>query len=96
MQIAALSEQHQFVRVLHLDPVEALFSFICSSNNNVKRITQMVEYLCTTFGRPLATLDGRTLYSFASVDNLSDERAGVEQMLRDAKFGYRAAYIACA
>lgn len=30
------------LRIMRQDPVENLFCFICSSNNNIKRITQMV------------------------------------------------------
>ena len=40
-------------RVLRQDPVECLFSFICSSNNHIARIAGMVERLCSTYGTPL-------------------------------------------
>ena len=38
------------LRVLRQDPLECLFSFICSSNNNIARIAQMIEALCVTYG----------------------------------------------
>ncbi|XP_014674306.1 PREDICTED: N-glycosylase/DNA lyase-like isoform X2 [Priapulus caudatus] len=41
------------VRMLRQDPVENLFSFICSSNNNIARIAGMVERMCTRYGEPL-------------------------------------------
>ena len=35
------------IRLLKQDKVETLFAFICSSNNNISRISQMVTYLST-------------------------------------------------
>ena len=39
--------------MLRQDPVECLFSFICSSNNHIARIAGMVERLCSAYGTPL-------------------------------------------
>jgi N-glycosylase/DNA lyase len=38
------------VRVLRQEPWECLISFICSSNNNIKRITLMLDRLKRTYG----------------------------------------------
>ena len=38
------------IRILRQDPVETLFSFIISANNNIKRIQQIVERLCAGAG----------------------------------------------
>ena|SRR2546421_7851153 len=46
------------VRILRQDPWECLVGFICSSNNNIARITQMVLLPCD-----ILTVDGETLYS---------------------------------
>jgi hypothetical protein len=40
-------------RVLRQDPVECLFSFICSSNNNIPRITLMLSRLRAQYGTKL-------------------------------------------
>ncbi|CAD6887681.1 unnamed protein product [Tilletia laevis] len=40
-------------RMLRQDPWECLCAFICSSNNNIARIGQMVSKLCTAFTPPL-------------------------------------------
>lgn len=94
------------VRILRQDPVECLFSFICSSNNNVPRITQLLKSFRQTYGEFLMELpcrqvgeDGllvggdilsRNLYSFPSLEALE---AATDKGLRDMGFGYRAPYI---
>ena len=41
------------MRVLRQEPVECLFSFICSSNNNIGRIGGMLQALRRAYGEPL-------------------------------------------
>lgn len=41
------------LRMLRQDPWECLCAFVCSSNNNIARIGQMVQNLCTHFASPL-------------------------------------------
>ena len=41
------------MRVLRQPPFETLISFIISANNNIKRITGIVERLCQRFGQPV-------------------------------------------
>nr|KAJ3423183.1 8-oxoguanine glycosylase ogg1 [Polyrhizophydium stewartii] len=87
------------LRVLRQDPVENLFAFICSSNNNISRISSMVNSLCTEYGHTLGTLvspaDMSTAFTFStfpSIETLSQD--GVEERLRALGFGYRAKFIA--
>ena len=47
---STISKVFPGVRALRQDPTENLFSFICSSNNNISRITGMVEKLCVLYG----------------------------------------------
>lgn len=61
------------VRLLQQDPIECLFSFICSSNNNIARITGMVERLCQAFGPRLIQLDDVTYHGFPSLQALAGE-----------------------
>ncbi|KAF9198973.1 8-oxoguanine glycosylase ogg1 [Haplosporangium sp. Z 27] len=86
------------VRILRQDPVENLICFICSSNNNISRISQMATKLCQEYGSPItippeAPEDSpRTFYGFPTMEALAQE--GVEETLRKLGFGYRAKYIA--
>lgn len=86
-----IAPQYPGVRVLRQDPVENLFSFLCSSNNNIKRITGMVQSLCEIYGRHLISIDGRNYHGFPDVESLAAD--GVAERLRAEKFGYRAAFI---
>jgi N-glycosylase/DNA lyase len=88
------------IRILNQPSWEALVAFICSSNNNIARIGQMVSKLCLHYGPYLGTLpngmaggdDGEPLHDFPSPQALAVD--GVEQKLRELGFGYRARYIA--
>ncbi|KAK4058804.1 8-oxoguanine glycosylase ogg1 [Microbotryomycetes sp. JL221] len=46
-------ERLEGIRVLNQDPWETVVSFICSSNNNISRITLMVNRVCEALGMPL-------------------------------------------
>ncbi|XP_066586293.1 N-glycosylase/DNA lyase isoform X2 [Prorops nasuta] len=80
------------VRILNQDVVETLFSFICSSNNNIRRISGMVEKLCLYFGTKIGIVDNKEYYDFPTIEQLAGKNT--ESILRNEGFGYRAAYIA--
>lgn len=88
-RFAALAPYMGGARLLRQDPVECLFQFICSSNNNIQRITQMVGFL-SGFGPCLGTVEGTEFHAFPSLEELSSFDEG---HLRKAGFGYRAKYI---
>ena len=52
-RMAAVAAALPGMRVLRQDPVECLFSFICSSNNNIARIGGMLRALRARYGVPL-------------------------------------------
>ncbi|XP_010588287.2 N-glycosylase/DNA lyase isoform X2 [Loxodonta africana] len=86
-----VAQKFQGVRLLRQDPIECLFSFICSSNNNIARITGMVERLCQAFGPRLIQLDDVTYHGFPSLQALAGPK--VEAHLRKLGLGYRARYV---
>eukprot|EP00760_Papus_ankaliazontas_P018864 PhM_4_TR17732/c0_g1_i1/m.51136/K03660/OGG1; N-glycosylase/DNA lyase len=75
------------LRLLRQPPHACLLAFICSQNNNVKRIASMVLTLCRSFGTKLDD----DHYAFPSPDQIL-QRAS-EDKLRALGFGYRARYI---
>ncbi|GAB2224361.1 hypothetical protein Drorol1_Dr00005116 [Drosera rotundifolia] len=76
-------------RVLRQDPFECLIQFLCSSNNNIGRITRMFDYI-SSLGRFLGEVEGFEFHEFPSLERLVDVS---EEQLRAAGFGYRAEYI---
>ncbi|WFD33023.1 DNA-(apurinic or apyrimidinic site) lyase [Malassezia sp. CBS 17886] len=97
------------VRILRQDPWECLCAFICSSNNNIPRISQMVHKLCDQLSPRLLEYSYPAGTRVAHGDSLSASptlayhpfppptrlaAADVEPRLRDLGFGYRAKFIA--
>ncbi|KAI1768295.1 DNA glycosylase [Hypoxylon sp. FL1150] len=80
------------IRILSQDPWEALIAFICSSNNNISRISQMVHKLCIHYGPLVGHIGDEAFHDFPNPQSLSGSK--VEAHLRDLGFGYRAKYIA--
>ena len=79
------------VRILRQDAWEALVGFICSSNNNIARISQMVDKLCKHYGRLIGHLGDEPYHDFPTPKSLAHPE--VEQHLRQLGFGYRAKYL---
>lgn len=79
-----LEARKRGLRFLTNDFYPAVFSFICSSNNNIKRITKMVEHLYS-HGEHV----GGGFHAFPGLEEL----VGIEDELRKNKFGYRARYV---
>jgi N-glycosylase/DNA lyase len=73
-------------------PHETLFCFMCTANNHLSRITQMVRSL-SAFGEPLAEIEGRTFNRFPTLRRIA---ALDESVLREQGFGYRAKTIVAA
>lgn len=74
------------IRVLQQEPWEALCSFIFSQNNNIKRISGLVQRFCQQFGEEVR--DGE--YSFPTPERIAS--LTVED-LAPVRAGFRAKYI---
>ncbi|KAI0093510.1 DNA glycosylase [Irpex rosettiformis] len=97
-----VKERFSGIRILRQDPFECLLSFICSSNNNITRITKMVKSLCTEYSPALVTIEPplesisddlkpQAYYAFPCPSTLALPE--VTARLRALGFGYRADFI---
>ena len=74
------------IRILRQEPFEALISFIISQNNNIKRISGIVDKLCMSFGEEI----GDGVYAFPTAKALAKLSA---EDLAPLRAGFRARYI---
>ncbi len=84
--LAAAADFAPGLRVLNQASWEALATFILSQNNNIARITGIVQRLCQTFGQPL----GQGLYTFPTAERLAPLQA---EDLAPLRAGFRAKYL---
>lgn len=87
-RLAACVAAEPGIRVLRQPFFEALCCFIISQNNNIPRITGIVERLCALCGEPLAP--GAGLYAFPAPGALA---AQTPESLAPLRAGWRAAYL---
>ena len=88
-RVAAMVTKYPGLRILRTEPWECLVAFICSANNNIARIHQLMERMSDEFGTPLQ-LNGQTRHTFPSPADLAE--AG-EVELRRLGLGFRAPYV---
>lgn len=77
------------LRIMRCDPVETVFTFLCTPNNHLTRIGRMVEELGRR-GRLLTERHGRAWHAFPNLETIA---AINEEDLRANGFGYRGATI---
>lgn len=82
------AELSKGVRILNQYPIEALYSFIISQNNNIPRIQSTIEKLCNAYGEKV---DGIIdYYAFPTPERLKD--VGIEEY-KALGLGYRSEYL---
>ena len=76
------------MRLLALPLLEAVFCFMGSANNNIKRNSQMIAAMCSKFQENyLGTVGGTNFYAFPSLQQMSSLD---EATLFELGWGYRA------
>ena len=88
-RVASMVRKYPGLRILRTEPWECLVAFICSANNNIARIHQLMERMADEFGSPL-TLNGYTRHTFPSPADLAEAGEGE---LRRLGLGFRAPYV---
>ncbi|TPP65728.1 N-glycosylase/DNA lyase [Fasciola gigantica] len=94
--LVRLDRQTSGIRLLRQDPVETVFAFLTSANNNVTRIIQLLMRLSEAYGKPIHWPESPNIrhWQFPSLATLA--QPGMEDKLRAMGFGYRSNYIPAA
>lgn len=79
-------DEYYGIRILKQNSFEALFSFVISQQNNIKRIKLIIEKICQKYGKDL----GHGIFSFPSVEILAK---CTEQDFAELGCGYRSKYL---
>lgn len=66
------------IRVLAQEPLENLVSFICSSNNNVQRITKMIQALCHEYGKKIGRYNEIDFYQFPTLGKIKRRKTNLK------------------
>ena len=88
-QTAPAIECSSGIKILRQNPYETLISFVVSQNNNVKRISGIIEKLCTAYGEKGQHM-GIDYYEFPKNETLANATVHDLEILGT---GYRAPYI---
>jgi len=78
--------KYRGLRLIRQDPWECLISYICSSNNTIRNITNSIRHMSECFGKNIA----KGYFSFPSPRQL----AGIDACdMEQCKLGFRAPYV---
>ena len=87
--VSAAVDKYKGLHILRQDPWECLITFICSANNNIPRIRQLVDKLCHSYGELHWDIEG-SYHSFPTPERIVE--CG-ELNLRRLGLGFRAKYV---
>ncbi len=83
------AEENGGIRILRQEPFETLISFIISQNNNIPRITGIIDRLCEGFGEKITDRFGG-MWSFPTAKRLAELSP---EDLAPLRAGFRVRYI---
>ena len=86
MHIRKAVRKFRGLRLMRQDPWECLISYICATNTNIPTIKDMVNNMCTRFGKRI-TIEGTEVYMFPKPQDLAETSL---KELRLCKLGFRA------
>ena len=72
------------IRILNSDPLEMIFSYIISQNNNIKRIQKIIDKLC------MVGTKHDDFYAFPTIKQLSEQS---EEFFKSLGAGYRDKFL---
>src|SRR5215210_5562875 len=88
-KIRKLVQKYPGLRILRQKPIQCIFSFLCSSNNNIPRIRLMLRNLSKKFGKRIV-FDDMDFYTFPNLKSLYN--ASIQDLL-SCGLGYRAQFV---
>lgn len=89
-KIRNIVQKYPGLRILRQNPIQCIFSFLCSSNNNIPRIRLMLRNLSKKFGKKIV-FDDMDFYTFPDLKSLCN--ASIQDLL-SCGLGYRARFVA--
>jgi N-glycosylase/DNA lyase len=87
--IRNMVQKYPGLRILRQKPIQCIFSFLCSSNNNIPRIRLMLRNLSKKFGKKVV-FDDMDFYTFPDIKSLCN--ASIQDLL-SCGLGYRAKFV---
>ena len=88
-KIRDIVQKYPGLRILRQKPIQCIFSFLCSSNNNIPRIRFILKNLSKKFGKKIV-VDDMDFYTFPDLKSLCD--ASIQDLL-SCGLGYRAKFV---
>lgn len=88
-KIRQIVQKYPGLRILRQKPIQCIFSFLCSSNNNIPRIRFILRNLSKKFGKK-TVFDDMDFYTFPGLKSLCN--ASMQDLL-SCGLGYRAKFV---